>query len=102
MTDIEKYYRYDETLIDSTYDHVEIYLSVFNVIKHTPCGVWLDRPYGLGKRFVLKTATKQFACPTKKLALISFRARKMRQIKIYTEKLKIAKLAVTCEPLEQD
>ena len=56
-----------------------IRLLQFEVLKHTPCGVWIDR---YPKRWVKKDARKRFACPTKEEAMESFIARKNRQRKI--------------------
>ncbi len=57
-------------------------LRRFAVIKRTPKGAWLLLNNG-DKRFVLTTAHKQFACPSVEEAIISFRARKTRQVRIY-------------------
>ena len=97
---IEQYYRYEEILISSVWYRVKLYLKILNVIKHTPCGVWLELPYGGGKRFVLKYARKQYALPTKEEALLSYYARKRIQIKIFTAKLEIAKAALEAKPEE--
>lgn len=59
---------------------VEVISLRYRAIKHTPKGVWLD--VCGDKRFVLKSAKKRFACPTKLDALESFLARKNRQIAI--------------------
>ena len=49
----------------------------YSVVKVTPKGVWLaGATIAKGRRFVLRHARKQFACPTKAQALESFLARK--------------------------
>ena len=57
-----------------------VHLREFTVLKHTPKGVQLD-VYGQ-RKFVLKDATKRYACPTKEEASDSFLARKRRQLAI--------------------
>lgn len=97
---MEQYYRYEEVL--TGHPRVTIYLRVYNVIKHTPCGVWIELPYGMGKRFILNYARKRYALPTKEEALKSFRARKQRQVEIYRAKLEIAELALITEPVDDE
>lgn len=55
--------------------HLVIELYSYEVVRHTPKGVVLW-PHG----FVLGTATKQFAVPTKELALLDLIARKKRHV----------------------
>jgi hypothetical protein len=53
----------------------------YPVVRYTPKGAWLwvnDR-----ERFVRLDARKRFACPTLREALVSFIARKQRQVGIY-------------------
>ena len=66
------------------------------VLRETPKGVWLmGMQYGLeNPRFVLRSATKRWACPTEEEALTAFMARKRRQIEIHTARLKRAKQAL--------
>lgn len=86
----EQYYRY----VDGRYSNgVDEYGNVipgpgqpyihchsFIVVKHTPKGVWIEE-FGR-KRFILSTANKRFALPNKEEAMISFLARKRRQLTI--------------------
>lgn len=78
----------------------------FRVLKVTPKGVWLAPDYGRNdvfgrskldfsafKRFVLLTAQKRFAQPTKEEALLSFLARKSRQLSILRNQVKDAETA---------
>ena len=55
-------------------------LRRFEVIKTTPCGVWLATFDG--PRFTRRDARKRFACPTLAEAIESFQARKKRQAAI--------------------
>jgi hypothetical protein len=83
-------YRYSSFAIDS--DLVILELSSFHIIKETKCGVWIyvyDK-----KRFVNLKAKKQFACRTKEEAIMSFKARKKRQVEILSNKLAIAKASL--------
>ena len=93
----DTYYRYSEF---RTSESVVLHLETFKMLKKTPCGAWIEY-YGGGKKFVLDAARKRFAWPTKEEALISFRARKKRQIKILTARLHDAKQALALEPDER-
>lgn len=74
----------------------DIRLSCFEyrVIKHTPKGVWLLKPYCAGKRFVLKDAKKRFAHPTKREALVSYIARQKRRILILNSQIKDSEMGL--------
>jgi hypothetical protein len=82
--------------------HLEVELKWYDVVRRTPKGAWIAdcSPYGsLGSidghlRFVLLTARKRFACPTKEEALESFIARKTRQASIYAARLDRARRAI--------
>lgn len=96
----EVYYRYEDFQMSHLNEwgepcggaSHEIKLREFDVIKHTPKGVWIY--VGWGKRFVLASATKQFACPTKEAAMVSFIARKRRQKGIYEARLHHIKMVL--------
>lgn len=72
---------------------MEVYVNKFIILKKTPKGVWIS--YCGGKRFVLLSARKQFACLTLEQAVESFKARKRRQISILARKLEYAEMAVS-------
>ena len=72
---------------------LKVELRELPVIKKTPKGVWLIGDYG-NRRFVRYNATKTYACPTKDEAKASFIARKRRQIKIYSTRLRAANAAL--------
>jgi hypothetical protein len=74
----------------------DIRLSCFEyqVIRHTPKGVWLKQPYCMGKKFVLKDARKRFAHPTKREALISYIARQKRRILILNSQIKDSEMGL--------
>jgi hypothetical protein len=55
----------------------EVELEQYQVVKVTRCGVRL-----CNGRFVNLSSRKRFACPTKADALVSFKARKQRQLSI--------------------
>jgi hypothetical protein len=82
------YYRVYDQLVSAGVDEwdnplgparVEVYVMEIPVISRTPKGVWLDY---CGKRFVLDSSRKRFACPTVEEAEESFIARKTRQLSI--------------------
>ena len=56
--------------------HLRIIFRSFAVIKHTPQGVWI-REFWERPRFVLGTSIKQFAVPTKELAMQDLIQRKL-------------------------
>lgn len=88
-----KYYRYEDSLVHAwdyeyetiAHSRVVVNLREFDVLKNTPCGVWLD-VFGT-KRFVKTKARKRWACPTKEEARESFLARKGKQKRILNSQL---------------
>lgn len=62
-------------------------LKMYEVLKHTPKGVWLHTPFENNgvhgpKKFVRRDTRKRWACPTKMEALESFLQRKRRRVSI--------------------
>lgn len=55
--------------------HLRVELIPYRITKRTAKGVWLE-----GQRFVLGSAGKQFAVPTKELAVRDLIARKKRHV----------------------
>ncbi len=83
-----KWYRYTDSRVCGVgYDgdvewgnsQCKIYLQELEVLKETPKGAWLNN-HGT-RRFVLRTAHKRFACPTKEEAKESFLARKRAHLR---------------------
>jgi hypothetical protein len=66
---------------DATGSKPDVVLREHYIIRRTAKGAWIDNGY-LGKRFVLFSARKQFACQTVEEAKESFLARKRRQLSI--------------------
>lgn len=94
----EYWYRYEDVMYAAPVDEygystgagrLSVELHKYAVVKHTPCGVWLD----IG-RFVKKDARKRFACPTKEAARESFIARKERQAAIHQARANRASNAI--------
>lgn len=88
-----KFYRYVD--IQFT-DGPHISLDVYEGVKQTPKGWWIVfEGYcakDLGKKWCWKkwvsdSTYKKFACPSKEEALVSFKARKQRQRRIYEARL---------------
>jgi hypothetical protein len=80
---------------------LKVELRQYKIIKKTPQGAWIEyynKPWEkytpTNDKFVLLTARKKFACATKEEALVSFRAKKMKQIKILSAQLEKAKKAL--------
>ena len=109
MSDPEKWFRFDDVRYAPPLDEwgdsggpgiLEVKLREFSVVRHTPKGVWIDRAWSRSKtrtdglRFVLRDATKRFACPTVEEARESFIARKKRQAGIYEARAKQARDAI--------
>lgn len=72
----------------------ELCFHTFTVDRVTPKGVWLEGYYHLGgsvRRFQLCESKRQFAAPNKQDALISFMARKARQIRILKSRIEDAR-----------
>jgi hypothetical protein len=102
MTDV--WYRYEEQRYAPSLDEydrpmgrgtIQLHLREYAVIKTTPKGVWLEsqqyrftRGVISDRRFVLREARKRFACPTKEEALVSFLARKNRQLRILKSQIR--------------
>lgn len=75
----EVWYRY---YYSSSEDRVRVLLEEFQVLRQTQKGVWIALYPGHTGKFVLRDATKRYACPTKEEALTSFIARKTKQLRI--------------------
>lgn len=76
--------------------YVKVEESKYRVFSETQCGYWIiiyafDLDSKKNRKWVSKIAKKRFAYPTKIQAMISFKARKERQIKILTNQLENAK-----------
>lgn len=74
--------------------YVKVYLTTLTVTKVTPKGVWVSLGQICAPRFVLLSANKRYAAPTKEEALASLKARKARQISILEGQLGHARDAV--------
>lgn len=73
---------------------VQVYINKYEVLKETPKGVWLKLGMFSGKRFVLHSSKKRFACPTLAEALESFEARKTRHIRFLQARMDDAREAL--------
>lgn len=96
--DKEYWYRFDDQRWSITLDpereifgtELEVRESSFQVLRHTPKGVWLVGP-NFEDIFVLKNPNgKRFAYATREDALRGYLARKNRQITIYSKRLEQA------------
>lgn len=78
---------------------VEVYFMAFPVLRHTECGVWLANTYdwhgnSIERRFVLRAATKRWACPTPEEAFESLLARSERRQGILENQLKKVRIGI--------
>ena len=64
------------------------------IMSTTPKGVWLLDRYG-NRRLVLHNSRKKYACETLKEAQESFAARKARQARIYSARVRQAENALS-------
>lgn len=88
-----KLYRYED--VNFTY-RITIKERKFEVLKETLCGYWIEKWPGARKhkRWVSSTAKKRYAYPTRKEAMINFKARKYRQKQLVEGQLKRVKDAI--------
>lgn len=68
-------------------------LHTFTVVKHTPCGVVILDDCA-NRRFINRSWTKQFALPTVEEAIVSYKARKRREIEIMNARVRSAEEAL--------
>lgn len=89
-----KLYRY-YALDYGEYDlDIRIKVEMYTVDRETPKGYWVRLPYVYkGEKWVSNYAKKRFAYPTKREALVSFIARKRRQLLILKYQLEKAEAA---------
>jgi len=100
FTDVAYSTGYCEFTDRSTGSMIKIELTEHEVVRRTPKGAWINRGSGAwgsmhGElRFVLLSATKRFAYPTKAEAMASFLARKKAQARIYRARMERALRAI--------
>jgi len=92
----KKFYRFmDGTIFNSKItigdvvfsSDVTIFDQVLYLIKETPCGYWIYDDWVYKKRWVSGTSTRRFAYPTREEALVSYKFRKVSQLKILKNRL---------------
>jgi hypothetical protein len=101
-------YRYDAVVTAPLLDEFEnpmgrsgiaLYLHRYRVIRHTPKGVWVKTGWGdKAKRYILLTARKRWASPTRQEAWESFIARKTRQQNILYNQMMQAEAMTRLKP----
>jgi hypothetical protein len=92
---LRKFYRYDDHVYADL--GVRVHENVFYLVKETPCGYWIRHSWDVNgeyKKWMKKGAVRQFACETKEQAMVSFKARKARQISILNAQLQRAHSAL--------
>jgi hypothetical protein len=75
--------------VSSGKGYSRLYAYQFPVLKLTKCGKWIRDASG-ERRFILNTSNKRYACETLELAVMSFKARRERQISILKARLRAA------------
>ncbi|GAF74252.1 unnamed protein product [marine sediment metagenome] len=97
-----KFYRYED--VNYFEGLVRIHKRVLHLVRETPKGYWISanpnykentysKLYRYRKRWISKTSRKRYAYPTQEEAMVSFVARKRRQVGIYQERLEQAEKA---------
>jgi hypothetical protein len=82
------------------YGNTVVCLDIFDVVKETICGSWIDL---IGKKkFVNHTCVKQFAYRTEEEALLNFIHRKDKQILILNSQIKQAENSLFAINLKKD
>lgn len=75
------------------------FMTEYEVLRHTPCGVWIKVSYydfwparpqtgEVYQKFILKNARKHWANSTKDAAIEDWKERKKKQIKVLKEKIR--------------
>ncbi len=102
---VDRRYSVSNEYGDHAYTSYRVACGVYPVIKYTKCGAWIAmywteyphlptpyKPTGQyiidDRKFVNLGATKRFALPTLEEAVESYRARKAKQIRIYSARIK--------------
>lgn len=95
LASLGKMFRYQDTVYsagneDTGYStRVSVNLDTFDIIKETLKGQWVqDEPRFLKPRFVLNHGRKRYAHHSKEEALLSFVARKRKQLRILKTQLR--------------
>lgn len=113
MSEREVWYRYEQRDLAAPFDETgrmpgrtTVELLTFEVVRRTPKGAWIARlfrtsnEFGGGggfrgaERFVLASARRRYACPSRDEAMASFVARKRRQIAVYEARIARARVAL--------
>lgn len=100
-----KFYRYETHVSYHTCGGVDCRLLVFDLVKETPKGYWIipeDTLYFMitdkliSKKWVSKIGRKRYAYPTKKEALISYKARSNIYLDILKQRIYNVKRGLEC------
>jgi hypothetical protein len=73
--------------------NISLYMSAFRIIRRTPKGAWIERMFD-GQKFILLTATKQWASETEEKAVRQFIRRKTIQKRIVESHLQDIEKAI--------
>jgi len=75
---------------------VSLELKEFKLLRETPCGYWIcnSDKFFFWKKWIPKTSRKRYAYPTKEEALINFKKRTEKRIKILTTQLDVSKQGI--------
>lgn len=82
-----KFYRYilediSESLAKITLPAARIKLTVWDLVRETPKGYWITDEYKIYNKWIPKESKARFAYPTTNEAIISFKKRTEKRLKI--------------------
>lgn len=104
MTEPQKFYRIYEQLQESGWNGVRVrcFVETWYLVRKTPCGWWIS-PYTPNyhgwdyamqeNKWIGRDHVKKYAYPSMEEAIVGYRMRKRREIKILKSRLKVAEAA---------
>lgn len=90
-----KFYRY--ILEDISSEHIvdaNMKLLEFDLVRETNKGYWINNEVFLHLKWISKTSRKRFAYPTKEEALVSFKARCRKRLRIAEHQVKLCHIVL--------
>lgn len=94
-----KFYRYvledtSQSLGKFKISGAKIKLTVWDLVRETPKGYWITDEYKIYNKWVPKQSTKRFAYPTPIEAIINFKKRTEKRLKIAQHIVDVCELAL--------
>lgn len=90
-----QFYRYVLNDVSTEFaSDIQIDLRIYNLVKETPKGYWIDRSNWFDKHWIPKTSRKRFAYPTKEEAWLNFTKRIEKRHRLAKHQVDICELAL--------